>query len=97
MSILESFIARVRLIKDNVITISWNNANNDLIGLKVAQESLELFERQTWAHYMNDLIIYDRFGKQIVRLYPYGKYKNTSRRFQIILFFFRLFFLLWKS
>jgi hypothetical protein len=56
MSILESFIARVRLIKDNVITISWNNANNDLIGLKVAQESLELFERQTWAHYMNDLI-----------------------------------------
>ena len=37
MSILESFIARVRLIEDNVITISWKNANNDLIGLEVAQ------------------------------------------------------------
>ena len=56
MSILESFIARVRLIEDNVITISWKNANNDLIGLKVAQESLELFERLTSVHYMNDLI-----------------------------------------
>ena len=56
MSILESFIARVRLIEDNVITISWKNANNDLIGLKVAQESLDFFERLIWVHYMNDLI-----------------------------------------
>ena len=51
---LESFIARVRSIEKGIITIEWYNSNGDLIGLKVEQGNLELFEQKKWTRQMHE-------------------------------------------
>jgi len=44
----------VRSIEKGIITIKWYNSNGDLIGLKVEQGNLELFEQKKWTHQMHE-------------------------------------------